>query len=89
MKTKLFPALLFLIILSSCGPAAEDRKMMHMRAKVFQDSIANALKAAIAEAEVPANTAVNVDTAALRARNATQQVPQGQGGNNSHAGHNH
>jgi hypothetical protein len=51
-------------ILFSCGPAAEDRNAMHARAKVIQDSMANAIRQAIAEAEAPANTAVHVDTAA-------------------------
>lgn len=47
-------ALLFLL---SCGPAAEDRKAMHDRAKVFQDSIANSIRSTINEAEMPAQTA--------------------------------
>jgi hypothetical protein len=56
--------LLFISILYSCGPAAEDRNVMHSRAKIFQDSIANVIRTQMAEAEAPANTAVQVDTAA-------------------------
>lgn len=41
------------ISLFSCGPAAEDRQAMHARAKVFQDSIANSIRATMAEAEGP------------------------------------
>jgi hypothetical protein len=52
-KTGLFPSLLFIIALSSCGPAAENRQMMHERAKVFQDSIANFIRTTMAEAEAP------------------------------------
>ena len=42
-----------LSLLQSCGPAAEDRNYMHQRAKVFQDSIANAIRVQMAEAEGP------------------------------------
>lgn len=52
MKTKLFfSAVSVLLILSACGPAAEDREQMHIRAKVFQDSIANIIRTSMAEAE--------------------------------------
>ncbi len=44
----------FTIFISSCGPAAENREAMHARAKVFQDSIANSIRASFAEAESPA-----------------------------------
>ncbi len=37
----------------SCGPAAEDRSMMMSRAKQVQDSIANAIRMQMAEAEAP------------------------------------
>lgn len=50
----------------SCGPAVEDRKMMHERAKVFQDSIANVIRTTMAEAEGPApvtTPGVPMDTA--------------------------
>lgn len=51
MKKTLLPAIFFfVVILSSCGPAAEDREQMHARAKIFQDSIANVIRAAMAEA---------------------------------------
>lgn len=55
-------ALLSVAALSQCGPAGEDRNLMHSRAKQVQDSIANSIRQAIAEAEEPANTAVRVDT---------------------------
>ncbi len=53
------PALLSVAFFSllafySCGPAAEDRNVMHQRAKLFQDSIANLIRAQLAEAEGPA-----------------------------------
>lgn len=52
-KTGLFSSLLFVVVLNSCGPAAENRQMMHERAKVFQDSIANIIRTTMAEAEAP------------------------------------
>ena len=42
------------LFLLSCGPAAEDRQVMHARAKIFQDSLADLIKSTIAEAEGPA-----------------------------------
>lgn len=45
-------------MLVACGPAAEDREKMHARAKVFQDSIANAIRSSMAEAEMPAQAPV-------------------------------
>lgn len=53
MKHIAFFSLIVLSLLSACGPAAEDRKRMHERAKVFQDSIANFIRASMAEAEAP------------------------------------
>lgn len=47
-------SLAIFIAFFSCGPAAEDRQAMHARAKVFQDSIANAIRASLNEAESPA-----------------------------------
>ena len=49
----LFAALFITLIFTSCGPAAEDRNVMHQRAKIFQDSIANLIRAQLAEAEGP------------------------------------
>lgn len=64
MKKTLIPALVFPLILISCGPAAEDREQMHARAKVFQDSIANAIRTSMAEAAAPGpNAQMPVDTA--------------------------
>jgi hypothetical protein len=41
MKFLTVLSLVFFLVLSSCGPAAEDRQQMHSRARVFQDSMAN------------------------------------------------
>ena len=49
-----FSALVLSVTFFSCGRAAEDRKIMHERAKIFQDSIANVIRASMAEAEGPA-----------------------------------
>lgn len=49
----LLSAFAFMLILTSCGPAAENRQVMHERAKVFQDSIANTIRTTMAEAEAP------------------------------------
>ena len=51
-KSILFSALIF-TALTSCGPAAENREVMHKRAKVFQDSIAFIIRSSMAEAEAP------------------------------------
>lgn len=58
-------ALVLSVTFLSCGRAAEDRKMMHERAKIFQDSIASVIRASMAEAEGPAAPVVAppVDTA--------------------------
>ncbi len=39
--------------MSACGPASEDRQLMHDRAKHVQDSIADYIHARMAEAEAP------------------------------------
>lgn len=54
-KNNLFAFLSLVLLVVSCGPAAEDRQAMHARAKVFQDSIANVIRTTMAEAETPAN----------------------------------
>jgi len=55
---KVFPFFVLTLITAwSCGPAAEDRKKMHERAKVFQDSIATFIRTTMAEAENPAPAA--------------------------------
>jgi hypothetical protein len=66
-------AAVFAFILGSCGPAAEDREMMHKRAKVFQDSIANAIRAQMAEAEPPSTATIPGDTSARHAQPAQSQ----------------
>jgi len=66
MKTKItifFTGILSAFLISSCGPAAEDREAMYARAKVFQDSIANIIK-------------TSMDDAALSAKMNAQAVAQ-------------
>ena len=58
MKKIFLPAFIFVLTLTACGPAAENRQMMHDRAKVFQDSIANMIRASMAEASAPSNVVV-------------------------------
>ena len=58
MKKIFLPVFVFVLILTSCGPAAENRQMMHERAKVFQDSIANMIRSSMAEAAAPSNVVV-------------------------------
>lgn len=58
MKKIVSAAFALLIFLVSCGPAAEDRQMMHSRAKVFQDSIANMIRVSMEEAAAPSNVVV-------------------------------
>ncbi|MDI1353929.1 MAG: hypothetical protein PSX36_03375 [bacterium] len=57
-------------MLAACGPAAEDREKMHARAKVFQDSIANAIRTSMAEAEMPNTAPVQVLDTTLAGINA-------------------
>jgi len=73
-KIIFFSAALFALILASCGPAAENREVMHQRAKVFQDSIANAIRAQMAEAEAPTTAAARPgDTSAMHSQAAQSQ----------------
>ena len=57
-KLILLSSFTLLLIITSCGPAAENRQLMHERAKVFQDSIANVIRTSMAEAEAPSNMVV-------------------------------
>jgi hypothetical protein len=57
-KIFLISSFTFFIVLTSCGPAAEDKQLMHERAKVFQDSIATMIRTSMAEAEAPGNVVV-------------------------------
>ncbi|HQQ95117.1 MAG TPA: hypothetical protein PLQ93_11225 [Bacteroidia bacterium] len=59
MSSLLLTSLLITLLVSSCGPAAEDRATMVSRAKEVQDSIANMIRSSLAEAEgtVPATAA--------------------------------
>jgi hypothetical protein len=52
-----------ILLFISCGPAAEDRKVMHKRAKIFQDSIAHIIKTSMDEAAIPGPKMVVLDTA--------------------------
>ena len=61
-KTFVLLSFTVLCLATACGPAAEDRQMMHARARVFQDSIANVIRTAMAEAEGQAATVVTVQT---------------------------
>ena len=54
-KNIFFSTLILILVVASCGPAAEDRTTMVSRSKVVQDSIANLIKTAMQEAEMPAN----------------------------------
>jgi hypothetical protein len=53
MKRFLILPIIF-FTLYSCGPAAESREQMHSRAKTIADSMANLIKVAMDEAEMPA-----------------------------------
>jgi hypothetical protein len=66
-----------LISLVSCGPAAEDRTQMHARAKVISDSMANLIKSAMAEAEMPpqAMQPKPVDSTAIKAAQSQSTAP--------------
>ena len=52
-KNILLTGIILLVIASSCGPAAENREAMHIRAKSFQDSIAFIIRSSMAEAAAP------------------------------------
>jgi hypothetical protein len=59
----------------ACGPAAEDREAMHRRAKVFQDSIANIIRASMDEAAAPAPGAAPAVADTSVKMNPTNIVP--------------
>ena len=50
---KYVSALLIFAALQSCGPATENHELMHARAKMFQDSIANLIRMQMSEAMGP------------------------------------
>ena len=65
------------LLASSCGPAAEDREMMHSRAKTIADSMANLIQMALKEAESPPNVIVQKpDTTAKPAPTNTSANPK-------------
>lgn len=65
-KAFLVFSVIFVIGLTSCGPAAESRESMMTRAKQVQDSIANSIKAAIDEVTATPNAVVVPDTSGRR-----------------------
>jgi hypothetical protein len=71
MKKIILPAITLSLIVFSCGPAAEDKKIMHERAKIFQDSIASVIRKTLAEAEGPASAPPVVAPAPTAAPTAT------------------
>jgi hypothetical protein len=67
MKVFVFiSGLILALCAASCGPAAEDREIMHSRAKTIADSMANLIKTAMKEAESPPNVIVVPDTSAKK-----------------------
>jgi hypothetical protein len=74
-------SILFISFISfvSCGPAAEDRNQMHARAKVISDSMANLIKSAMAEAEMPPQAMQSmpkaVDSTAIKAAQSQSAAP--------------
>jgi hypothetical protein len=73
---KLVISLSALFFMSACGPAAEDRQRMHERAKVFQDSIANAIRSTMAEAESPATAPAPVPAQSGTPAASSNPTPQ-------------
>ncbi len=66
-KLILFFSLIVIVSFTACGPAAESRDSMMKRSKEVQDSIANSIKAAIAEVEgLPAPVVVPKDTTTVK-----------------------
>lgn len=63
-KIVLLSAFVIALMITSCGPAAENRQVMHERAKIFQDSIANTIRTTMAEAEAPGPVIVQPTAAA-------------------------
>lgn len=72
-KIVLASSLFFVLAITSCGPAAEDRQAMHSRAKVFQDSIANVIRMSMAEAAAPGPNAAAVPAVTAAAQPAGAQ----------------
>jgi hypothetical protein len=65
MKKLIVSASTLALLFASCGPAAENREMMHSRAKTIADSMANIIHTAMQEAESPPNVIIQrPDTAA-------------------------
>ena len=76
-KTILLSSLFLGLVFISCGPASENRQIMHERAKIFQDSIANFIRTSMAEAEAPgpnAQVVVPQNTATPQPANAQQSA---------------
>lgn len=65
-KTLSFISLSVVLFAASCGPAAENREVMHARAKTISDSMANLIKTAMQEAEMPQVVVAQPDTNAAK-----------------------
>jgi hypothetical protein len=66
-----------LLCLQSCGPAAEDRELMHIKAKKFQDSIANLIRLQMSEADPSASSIPRPDNPATqRGKTGTEETPE-------------
>lgn len=74
-----------LIVLISCGPAAEDRQEMHRRAKIFQDSIANVIRVSMEEAAAPGPNAAMAPSPAASATAPAQASTPNPGPNQTPA----
>jgi len=62
-KMLLSLSLVFTLVFISCGPAAENRDVMVNRSNAVADSVANLIKTAMKEAEMPPQNVIKVDTA--------------------------
>jgi hypothetical protein len=63
-------------LLQSCGPAAEDRELMHIKAKKFQDSIANLIRMQMAEADPNATAIPRPDNPATQHGKTGTEEPE-------------
>lgn len=55
-KLIIFSVFTIILIISACGPAAEDRAYMVKRGKEVQDSIADTIRKLITVADMPSST---------------------------------
>ena len=66
---------ILILALQGCGPAAEDRNVMHANAKRFQDSLANVIRMQMAEAD-PNATAIPRPDNPVTQQTLNQQPPR-------------